>query len=58
MSHHPYAKFERSLLSFLQRLHDSVAKPDLMQVEEGRIYIDGEELSRVESREMINRMSL
>ena len=58
MNRHPYAKFERSLLSFLHHLHDSVAKPDLMQVEEGRINIDGEELSRVESREMINRMGL
>lgn len=58
VSCHPYATFERSLLSFLQHLHDSVAKPDLMQVEEGRINIDGEELSRVESREMINRMGL
>jgi hypothetical protein len=58
VSRHPYARFEGSLLSFLEHLHDSVAKPDLMQVEEGRINIDGEEFSRVDSREMINRMGL
>ncbi|KAF3004941.1 hypothetical protein E8E13_007446 [Curvularia kusanoi] len=53
---HPYVTFEKNLLSFLQHLHDSVDKPDLMQVEEGRLNIDGNELSRAESREIIDRM--
>ncbi|KAJ4984909.1 hypothetical protein SVAN01_09603 [Stagonosporopsis vannaccii] len=55
---HPYAKFEGSLLSFLQHLHDSAIKPDLVQVEERRININGNELSDVDSREMIKRMRL
>lgn len=57
-SQHPYVKFESNLLSFLQYLHNSAAKPDLVQVEERRINIDGNELSEVESRDMIKRMRL
>ncbi|KAF3047544.1 hypothetical protein E8E12_010205 [Didymella heteroderae] len=53
-----YVKFESSLLSFLQHLHQSATKPDIVQVEEGRISIDGNELSDLESREVINRMRL
>lgn len=55
---HPYAAFEESLLSFLRYLHDGLVKPDLAQVEEGRINIDGSELSEAESRAMIQRMGL
>ncbi len=57
-SRHPYVKFEGSLLSFLQHLHDSAIKPDLVQVAESRINIDGNELPEVESRDMIERMRL
>ncbi|CAN9306167.1 unnamed protein product [Alternaria alternata] len=55
---HPYAAFEEQLLSFLRYLHDGLVKPDLAQVEEGRINIDGNELSEAESRAMIRRMGL
>jgi hypothetical protein len=55
---HPYAAFEESLLSFLKYLHEGLVKPDLAQVEEGRINIDGNELSETESRAMIQRMGL
>lgn len=55
---HPYLKFEGSLLSFLKHLHDTTVKPDLVQVEEKRINIDGKELTEVESREMIKRMRI
>ncbi|KAF2629948.1 hypothetical protein BU25DRAFT_456369 [Macroventuria anomochaeta] len=57
-SRHSYVKFEDSLVSFLQHLHDTAVKPDLIQVEEGRINIDGNELSERKSREMIKRMRL
>ena len=53
-----YVKFEGNLIAFLQHLHDTVIKPDLVQVEEGRINIDDNELSEVDSREMIERMRL
>jgi hypothetical protein len=55
---HPYAEFEEKLLSFLKYLHEGLVKPDLAQVEEGRINIDGNELSEAESRAMIQRMGL
>ncbi|KAF1843940.1 uncharacterized protein K460DRAFT_342705 [Cucurbitaria berberidis CBS 394.84] len=55
---YPYSAFERHLLSFLKYLHDGLIKPDLAQVEEGRINIDGNELSEADSREMIRRMEL
>ena len=55
---HPYAAFEERLLSFLKHLHDGLVKPDLAQVEEGRINIDGTELSEADSRAMIQRMGL
>ncbi|KZM22563.1 uncharacterized protein EKO05_0009706 [Ascochyta rabiei] len=55
---HSYIEFQENLLSFLQHLHDSTVKPDLVQVEEGRINIDGNELSEKESRDMIRRMRL
>jgi len=42
----------------LRHLHDSVDKPDLAQVEEGRIVIDGRQLSEQESREAMMRMGL
>lgn len=45
-------------LSFLEHLHRGLVKPDLAQVEEGRINIDGNELSEADSREMIRRMGL
>jgi hypothetical protein len=55
---YPYAVFEGRLLSFLKYLHEGLIKPDLAQVEEGRINIDGNELSEAESRAMIQRMGL
>lgn len=55
---HPYAAFEMRVLSFLEYLHLGLIKPDLAQVEEGRINIDGHELSEADSREMIRRMGL
>ncbi|KAL6709504.1 hypothetical protein ACN47E_001439 [Coniothyrium glycines] len=55
---HPYSMFEDRMLSFLQSLHKGLVKPDLAQVEEGRINIDGNELTDVESRDMIRRMGL
>lgn len=55
---HSYAKFEGSLLSFLQHLQESAIKPDLVQVGERRINIDGNELSDLDSREMTKRMRL
>jgi hypothetical protein len=55
---YPYAEFEDKLLSFLSYLHEGLVKPDLAQVEEGRINIDGNELSEAESRAMIQRMGL
>ncbi|KAF2129764.1 hypothetical protein P153DRAFT_366273 [Dothidotthia symphoricarpi CBS 119687] len=54
----PYVTFEENLLAFLKNLHDSLVKPDLIQVEEGCININGRELSEAESREMISRMRL
>jgi hypothetical protein len=55
---HPYRPFEDRLLSFLKHLHDSIPKPDLVQVEEGRINVDGNQFSEEESREIIRRMGL
>ncbi|KAJ4384444.1 hypothetical protein N0V86_000043 [Didymella sp. IMI 355093] len=55
---YPYVKFENSLLSFLQHLHESAAKPDIVQVEEGRINIDGNELTEIDSKEVIKRIRL
>lgn len=54
----PYQAFEERLLCFLRDLHHGLVKPDLAQVEEGRINIDGNELSEEESRAMIQRMGL
>lgn len=55
---YPYAAFEDKLLAFLKFFHEGLVKPDLAQVEEGRINIDGSELSEAESRAMIQRMRL
>jgi hypothetical protein len=46
------------VLSYLEYLHDGLVKPDLAQVEEGRINIHGTELSKADSRDMIRRMGL
>ncbi|KAF2868915.1 hypothetical protein BDV95DRAFT_498897 [Massariosphaeria phaeospora] len=54
----PYAEFEQSMLSFLKYLHDGLVKPDLVQVEEGRINIHGDDLPEADTREMIRRMRL
>ncbi|ORY09766.1 hypothetical protein BCR34DRAFT_602623 [Clohesyomyces aquaticus] len=54
----PYSEFERDLIGFLQYLHEGLTKPDLVQVEEGRITIHGNELPESESREMFRRMGL
>jgi hypothetical protein len=54
----PYTAFEAELLDFLKHLHGELVKPDLVQVEEGRITIHGNELAEADSREMIRRMGL
>lgn len=54
----PYVDFENSIIAFLKYLHNELVKPDLVQVEEGRISIHGNELPTADSREMINRMGL
>ncbi|KAF2000434.1 hypothetical protein P154DRAFT_576111 [Amniculicola lignicola CBS 123094] len=54
----PYVEFEAQILSFLRTLHDGLVKPDLVQVEDGRISIHGSELPEADSREMIERMGL
>ncbi|KAF2704247.1 hypothetical protein K504DRAFT_494987 [Pleomassaria siparia CBS 279.74] len=54
----PYVDFEDSMVSFLKHLHDGFVKPDLVQVEEGRITLHGNELPEADSREMIRRMGL
>jgi hypothetical protein len=46
------------MLEFLGYIHSDLVKPDLVQVEQGRITIDGNDLSETESREMIRRMAL
>ncbi|KAF2641336.1 hypothetical protein P280DRAFT_309158 [Massarina eburnea CBS 473.64] len=52
----PYVEFEDNVLSFLQHLHEGLVKPDLVQVEEGRITIHGRDLGEVGSRAMIQRI--
>ncbi|KAF2259985.1 hypothetical protein CC78DRAFT_42978 [Lojkania enalia] len=54
----PYLEFESNVLDFLKYLHENLMKPDLVQVEEGRITIHGNELAEADSREMIRRMGL
>ncbi|KAF2278501.1 uncharacterized protein EI97DRAFT_373019 [Westerdykella ornata] len=54
----PYPAFEAEVMAFLISLHEGFDKPDLVQVEEGRITIHGNELGEKESREMIRRMHL
>jgi hypothetical protein len=54
----PYLEFETNMLSFLKYLHDELVKPDLVQVEQGKINIDGTELPEAESKDMIRRMGL
>lgn len=46
------------MLDFLKYLHDGIVKPDLVQVEEGRITLHGSELPEADSRDMIRRMGL
>lgn len=53
-----YVAFETQMIDFLRYLYDDVAKPDLVQVEEGRITIHGNELPETEAREMLERMGL
>ena len=55
---HSYVEFENNLISFLKYLHDDLVKPDLVQIEEGRISLHGNELPESESREMIRRIGL
>lgn len=55
---YPYIAFEAQMLDFLMYLHDGLVKPDLVQVEEGRITIHGNELPEADSLEMIRRMGL
>ena len=55
---YPYAEFELKLLGFLKYLHDSLVKPDLMQVEDGQINLHGSMLPDSDSRDMIKRMRL
>ena len=55
---HLYADFENSLIAFLKFLHDDLVKPDLVQVEEKRVNVNGNDLSEDNTREMIRRMGL
>lgn len=55
---YPYAAFEDQMLGYLHDLHDGLDKPDLVQVEQRRITIHGNELPEDETREMIQRMGL
>ena len=54
----PYPRFEAQVLDYLRHLHVGLVKPDLVQVEEGRISIHGTELPECDSREMMRRMGL
>ncbi|KAF2174876.1 hypothetical protein K469DRAFT_724955 [Zopfia rhizophila CBS 207.26] len=54
----PYTEFENTMLEFLMDLHNSLDKPDLVQVEQGEITINGNRLPETESREMFRRMGL
>jgi hypothetical protein len=54
----PYMDFEAQMLDFLTHLHEGIDKPDLVQVEEGKISIHGSELPEAASREMMRRMGL
>jgi hypothetical protein len=54
----PYTAFEAQVIAFLSSLHEGWVKPDLVQVEQGRITIHGNDLPEDESREMIRRMRL
>jgi hypothetical protein len=53
-----YSEFEDSVLSFLWHLHDGLIKPDLVQVEEGKITLHGVDFSEADSKDMIRRMGL
>jgi hypothetical protein len=55
---HAYADFENNVIAFLKYLHDELVKPDLVQVEEGRVTIHGNELPESDSHAMIRRMGL
>ncbi|KAJ4291180.1 hypothetical protein N0V90_010378 [Kalmusia sp. IMI 367209] len=55
---HSYVDFESNLISFLKHLHNDLVKPDLVQVEEGRITVHGNELPETDSRDIIRRMGL
>jgi ABC-type enterochelin transport system ATPase subunit len=46
------------MMSFLEYLHAELVKPDLVQLEQGKINIDGHELSETESKDMIRRIGL
>lgn len=50
----PISSFEKRVLMYLESLQTELPKPDLQQVEEGKI--DG--LSEEESREMLARMDI
>ncbi|KAJ4348306.1 uncharacterized protein N0V89_009680 [Didymosphaeria variabile] len=55
---HSYVDFENNVIAFLKYLHDELVKPDLVQVEEGRVAIHGNELPEDDSHEMIRRIGL
>jgi hypothetical protein len=55
---HSYPDFENNVIAFLKYLHDELVKPDLVQVEEGRVTIHGNELPTSDSQTMIRRMRL
>jgi hypothetical protein len=55
---YPYTVFESEVVSFLKSLHEGFIKPDLVQVEQGRITIHGNELTPDDSRDMMRRMGL
>lgn len=54
----PYTAFEHNVVDFLKSLHETCTKPDLVQVEQRRITIHGNELTPDDSRDMMRRMGL
>ncbi|KAF2675919.1 hypothetical protein K458DRAFT_323446 [Lentithecium fluviatile CBS 122367] len=54
----PYVEFEKKILSFLKYLHNELVKPDLVQVEQGQININGTELPETETRDVMRRIGL
>jgi hypothetical protein len=53
---YPVARFDGNVVAYLKRMHRSIDKPDLVQVEQREITVHGERLSDEETREMLQRI--